>query len=883
MAKKKVEKKPEPKKAKKVAKEMSPETQAMIRRRLREGVMIVLAAIVIFLGVALVSYHAQDAGWSYSGNGTAQVANWAGRLGAWWADFVLSWFGFFGFLLPFLLAYWVVALYRERDPEKRHLLLSTLRYLGMLMVIVSGTAIAGLSLNHWGQYMPQGPGGIIGLTLAGIMMPRLNEVGSQLVLWAVFLVGLTWFSGIAWSRLFAWMVAGGHKLAMLFGFAAVGMAQSVSAANAKRKDAALHKKAEQAEAASVDEGDDDGLVEPAAVHNDNAEPEALDADDPLNEATPKGPVEPTLAELPFDILDDEVEQGAVKPEFHAEPSLDDEEEADVHEAVEDGVDADDEEEMAVVKPVVEAPVAIVAPPKPAASTVAPEAPAAPKRPKFSGKVPSIQLLDKAEPPKNKASQSTLEKMARLVEEKLADFGVNAKVVGVCPGPIVTRYELQLAPGVKVSKLSGLNKDLARALSAHSVRVVEAIPGKSVVGIEIPNETREIVRLREVLDTKLFRESHAPLLMALGKDIAGEPEVADLAKMPHLLVAGTTGSGKSVGLNAMLLSFLLKATPDEIRMIMIDPKMLELSIYEGIPHLLTPVVTDMKQAANALRWCVKEMDRRYRLMSMAGVRNIAGMNEKIKEAKDLGEPMLDPLWRSLNPAIESQAPELEPMPYIVVLVDEFADMIMVVGKKVEELICRLAQKARAAGIHLILATQRPSVDVITGLIKANIPTRIAFQVSSRIDSRTILDQQGAEQLLGYGDMLYLPPGTGVPMRVHGAFVADHEVHAVVSAWKKIGEPAYIDEILNTLEPGEEGEGGGEDDGAGEKDPLYDQAVQFILESQRASISGVQRRFKIGYNRSARLLEAMEAAGVVSEIQSNGLREILVSNGAAGAGG
>jgi S-DNA-T family DNA segregation ATPase FtsK/SpoIIIE len=503
-----------------------------------------------------------------------------------------------------------------------------------------------------------------------------------------------------------------------------------------------------------------------------------------------------------------------------------------------------------------------------------EKPKKPSRPLSQG-VPSIELLDPQEAPSSKVSKEALNTMAQLVEKKLGDFGIAAKVVGVCPGPVVTRFEIDLAPGVKVARLTTLSKDLARSLSASSVRIVEVIPGKTVVGLELPNEVREMVRLRSVLDSDAFRKAKSPLAMALGKDISGEPEVADLAKMPHLLVAGTTGSGKSVGLNAMLLSMLLRATPEELRLIMIDPKMLELSIYEGIPHLLTPVVTDMKEAANALRWCVKEMDRRYRLMAAVGVRNLAGFNEAVKLAAASGNPLKDPIWKATHPGMDHDCPELQTLPYIVVLVDEFADMIMVVGKKVEELITRLAQKARAAGVHLILATQRPSVDVITGLIKANIPTRIAFQVSSRIDSRTILDQQGAEQLLGHGDMLYLPPGTGVPIRVHGAYVADQEVHKVVEAWKELGKPEYIDTITKTeaLE-GEEGEGGSE--GGGEDDPLYDEAVRIVLESKRASISGVQRRLKIGYNRAARLLEQMEAAGLLSEIQPNGMREILVSD-------
>lgn len=484
-------------------------------------------------------------------------------------------------------------------------------------------------------------------------------------------------------------------------------------------------------------------------------------------------------------------------------------------------------------------------------------------------MPPLALLDMAKVSQNGYSEEVLQALSRQVELKLKDFGVEVQVVEVQPGPVVTRFELQPAPGIKVSRISGLAKDLARALSVSSVRIVEVIPGKPVVGLEIPNETREVVRLREILACADYENSKSLLALALGKDIAGRPVVANLEKMPHLLVAGTTGSGKSVAVNAMILSMLYKASPEQVRMIMVDPKMLELSVYEDIPHLLTPVVTDMKEAANALRWCVAEMERRYPLMAALGVRNIAGYNKKVREAIERGEPIK-------NPTIEVEpgevVPTLEPLPFIVVVIDELADMMMVVGKQVEELIARLAQKARAAGIHLILATQRPSVDVITGLIKANIPTRIAFQVSSRIDSRTILDQMGAEQLLGQGDMLYLPPGSGLPERVHGAFVDDHEVHAVVEHLKKMAAPNYLEEITQDL-AGEDGEGGIGDPSDAESDPLYDQAVQIVTETRRASVSGIQRRLKIGYNRAARIVEAMEAAGVVSAMQGNGSREVL----------
>ena len=489
--------------------------------------------------------------------------------------------------------------------------------------------------------------------------------------------------------------------------------------------------------------------------------------------------------------------------------------------------------------------------------------------KPSTPLPTLDLLTSPPSEEEPVDMFALEQTARLVEARLADYRVKAEVVGISPGPVITRFELDLAPGVKAARISNLSRDLARSLSAVAVRVVEVIPGKPYVGLELPNKHRQTVYLREVLDCDKFRDNPSPLSVVLGKDISGQPVVADLAKMPHLLVAGTTGSGKSVGVNTMIISMLYKATPEEVRFIMIDPKMLELSVYEGIPHLLTEVVTDMKDAANALRWSVGEMERRYKLMSALGVRNLAGYNEKIEQAAAMGRPIPDPFWKP-GDSMDTTPPVLEKLPYIVVLVDEFADLMMAVGKKVEELIARLAQKARAAGIHLVLATQRPSVDVITGLIKANIPTRIAFTVSSKIDSRTILDQGGAESLLGMGDMLYMPPNSSMPVRVHGAFVRDQEVHAVVQDWKARGRPQYIDSIT----AGEESEtAAGGLDGDEELDPLFDQAVSFVVEKRRASISGVQRQFRIGYNRAARIIEQMEAQGIVSEPGHNGNREVL----------
>lgn len=492
-------------------------------------------------------------------------------------------------------------------------------------------------------------------------------------------------------------------------------------------------------------------------------------------------------------------------------------------------------------------------------------------------LPAIGLLDAWQESNDSGfSKESLEAMSKLLELKLKDFGIEIEVTAVNPGPVITRFEVQPAPGVKVSRITNLAKDLARSLAIVSVRVVEVIPGKTVIGIEIPNEKRETIQFSQVLSSPEFDRSTSPLSMALGHDIVGKPVIVDLGKMPHLLVAGTTGSGKSVGINAMILSLLFKSTPEHVRLIMIDPKMLELSVYDGIPHLLTPVITDMKDAANGLRWSVAEMERRYKLMSALGVRNLAGFNKKVEDAKKAGQPIMDPTWKP-DPMLleeEQSAPELEALPSIVVIVDELADMMMVVGKKVEELIARIAQKARAAGIHLILATQRPSVDVLTGLIKANVPTRLSFMVQSKVDSRTILGEGGAEQLLGHGDMLFLPPGGGVPTRVHGAFVSDDEVHRVVADWKERGTPVYIDSITQSSDDsdGSSGSFGGGGDGE-EGDALYDEAVQFVTETRKASISAVQRKLRIGYNRAARMIESMEAAGVVSEMGSNGSREVI----------
>ena len=483
-------------------------------------------------------------------------------------------------------------------------------------------------------------------------------------------------------------------------------------------------------------------------------------------------------------------------------------------------------------------------------------------------LPGLSLLNSPEVQKAGFSQQSLETMSRLLEKKLSDFNIAADVVEVLPGPVITRFEIEPSPGTKSSQLTSVSRDLARALSVVSVRVVENIPGKTVIGIEIPNEVRETVSLVEGMSSRAYEDANTPLALMLGKDISGSPVIIDLCKMPHILIAGTTGSGKSVCINALILSIIYKSTPEEVRLIMIDPKMLELSVYEGIPHLLAPVVTEMPKASNALRWCIVEMERRYRIMSALGVRNIAGYNRKVTVAIDSGKPILNPITEG-----EEEREELQSLPYIVVIIDELADLMMVVGKKVEELITRIAQRARAAGMHLVLATQRPSVDVITGLLKANIPSRIAFQVSSRVDSRTVLDQMGAEQLLGHGDMLYLPPGSSVPQRVHGAFVDDQEVHRVVAHLRQSGPPQYDDNVTEGLTlTGDVGEGEPESNG-GEGDPLYDQALRLVTETRRASISAVQRHLRVGYNRAARMIEAMEGSGVVGTLQSNGKREVL----------
>ncbi|MCG8517151.1 MAG: DNA translocase FtsK 4TM domain-containing protein [Pseudomonadales bacterium] len=865
--------------SKKTEKQKTPElTEKQLRfRRLvaqgsREGAVIALIVLAIYLGMALVTFSPADPGWASIGHQT-QVSNAAGRTGAWLASLLMDFFGHVAFLFPLMVAGYAVMLVRRRnDPLEMHWPLFMVRFGGFLLILLSATSLLSL-YSLFG--LSASSGGVMGMAVSDAMVRFFNLPATTLLLVAIFLFALTVTTGLSWF----WLMDKVGELTL----------QTVE----RVKAFALSLRPQpQTEPAIPEEA---AAPEPRPPVAREPEPPVLRERVELADDEPQANDKPAWwRRLPF--LGGSNKDDGQAPE-RSEPGLEDL-----------PFEPDDVPLVAdpVSRPVAEEPAPRPARKKPKAEPTATDSKPVESKAKsvrispfkredrasspatdrkqpslledLESPIPPLSLLDPPESQKESGySEESLEHMSRLLEEKLADFGVSVEVVEVNPGPVITRFEIKPAPGVKVSKISNLAKDLARSLAVLSVRVVEVIPGKSVIGIEIPNESREIVRLSEVLGAKVFTESSSPVTLALGNDIGGNPMVANLAKMPHLLVAGTTGSGKSVGVNAMLLSMLLKASPEEVRFIMVDPKMLELSIYDGIPHLLAPVVTDMKEAANGLRWCVAEMERRYRLMASLGVRNLAGYNRKVREARDAGEPLLDPLWQPEDHLLneEQERPELETLPFIVVVIDEFADMMMIVGKKVEELIARIAQKARAAGIHLILATQRPSVDVITGLIKANIPTRISFQVSSKIDSRTVLDQGGAEQLLGHGDMLYLPPGTGLPVRVHGAFVDDDEVHRVVSAWKARGEPEYVDEVLTGAEgeslPGVPSlsEGGGDSEG----DSLYDEAVAFVTEGRRVSISSVQRKFKIGYNRAANLVDAMEASGVVSAAGHNGAREVL----------
>lgn len=785
---------------------------AKVVRGIKESLFFLFIAISLYLFIALFTYSPLDPGWSHSISETidpSQLHNRGGKFGAWFSDLFLYLFGYLGFLFPTMLLYSGWLVYRGRNEQD--VFHGWHVTLRSIGFILTIIAGTGLSSMHFTH-----PSVIFPLNAGGI----LGEVT------ATQLQQLFSFVGATLLLLTLFLIG----ITLFTGLSWLWLMDTIGAAviNANKwlinrwflwRDNAARKKAEKAAEQNVQ----------AALKS--SEPSKAEEKQRIKaqKKAEKETIKQAALQRKLDAKNSKL-AGSIKiePRFKGSKKS-------------DRVNSDKQTKLF-------------------------------SHDAIDG-LPSLSLLDDAVPSTHATSPEELEQTSRLIEEKLADYNLSVEVVSVSQGPVITRFELQLAPGIKVSQITNLSKDMARAMRVVSIRVVEVIAGKSTVGIEIPNEHREIVYFSEILGSKEFADSKASIPLGLGHDISGQPIVADLAKMPHLLVAGTTGSGKSVGVNSMILSMLFQLSPDQLRLIMVDPKMLELSIYEDIPHLLAPVVTDMKEAANALRWCVAEMEKRYKLMAAMGVRNLAGYNKKITAAIDAGAPIKDPFF-TVNPLTpEAVAEELEVLPFIVIVIDEFADMMMIVGKKVEELIARLAQKARAAGLHLIIATQRPSVDVITGLIKANVPTRIAFQVSSKIDSRTILDQMGAENLLGHGDMLYLPPGMGYPLRVHGAFVSDNEVHAVVEDLKSRGKADYVEEILSGEGVSTGGVIPGDSEPQSETDPLYDQAVSIVTESRRASISGLQRRLKVGYNRAARMVEDMEAAGVVSAVQSNGQREVI----------
>ncbi|NMP15387.1 DNA translocase FtsK [Thalassotalea sp. Y01] len=878
------------------AKESSPVTGHKLTgsQRLLEAGLIFTSIFSLYLIVALFSFDASDPGWSQTAY-HATVNNKAGALGAYLSDILLFTFGLVAYALPFGLAFTGWLLF-----QRVHLLLDidfftlALKLVGAMLMVVGFTAIFSMNVDDLYGFSS---GGLIGNYVSYSLMPYLNYTGSSLLYIIMASTGFVLTSGVSLFRIIdsigelainAYLLVKSMFSKATSHYKDVGtdIAQNDvdSVADDSKKTSKRAKAIKQPVLSNVDIDDVD-----ASIHGDVGD--ELHDEDATDEivAESKSDKEADLVSSLFgmfsskkhsdttdaysqssDQANDEFNHGLASIDDDIdEPVFGDFNDSDLNPELNPGLNPElsDDNVIDFDAPSQSIPLS-TATAKPAKEKLPSELLAE----KYES-MPTIELLDRADKAKNPISQEELDQVSRLVEARLLDYGVEVQVTDVFPGPVITRFELDLAPGVKVSKISNLSKDLARALSAASVRVVEVIPGKSVIGLEIPNKHREMVRLSEIISCEEFNKAKSSLAMVIGKDIAGDPVVADLGKMPHILVAGTTGSGKSVVVNVMIVSMLYKSTPEDVRFIMIDPKMLELSIYEGIPHLLSEVVTDMKDAANALRWCVGEMERRYKLMSAVGVRNLKGYNQKVCKAIEEGEPLIDPLWQPTD-GLDQTPPLLEKLPSIVVVVDEFADMMMIVGKKVEELIARIAQKARAAGIHLILATQRPSVDVITGLIKANIPTRMALTVQSRIDSRTILDQQGAEQLLGHGDMLYLPQGTSIPLRAQGAFIDDHEVHAVVADWKSRGEPNYVDDILSgettedNMLPGE-----ASDSEETESDPLFDEVVAFVTESRRVSISSVQRKFRIGYNRSARIVEDMEMAGIVSSPAHNGQREVL----------
>ncbi|WPL16767.1 DNA translocase FtsK [Thiorhodovibrio winogradskyi] len=808
-----------------------------IERVVREAGIWALVALAAFLALSLATYAPGDPGWSYVGP-ESQVNNAAGRAGAWFADVALFLFGLFAYLIPLMLVVSALLLFqcREQEPETRLLRLA-LHWLGVALTLVAATALASAQFDALLGWLPTGLGGGLGRLGAEWTQSLFGGTGRVFFLFLLLLIGVSLMTGMSPLAI---VDAVGEFTLWLMGLALTAWRRPGAGETAADAEALL----------DADAPAEEGrfgrfyrrLRQPRAENDTDPSFGDLDAIDGEAEV-----ISETLGRVPWE---PEVDRGATVP---------------LRETATEAKAPMPDQESAGPRPVYRSAT-------PQSSSLAPKIkPGDPMCPPF-------ELLDPARPGRRGYTPDQLETLSAEVEARLADYGVKAQVVAVQPGPVVALFELELAPGVKAAKITGLARDIARALSKISVRVVEIIPGKSVIGLEIPNDTRDMVVLSEVLNSDAYRKKNSALTIGLGTDIGGQPVVADLGAMPHALIAGTTGSGKSVAINAMILSLLYKAEPKDVRLIMVDPKMLELSVYNGIPHLLTPVVTDMKEAANALRWCVAEMERRYRLMSELKVRNIGGFNKLIKQASDAGEAIIDPV--ALAAAGGELDPDLPPptlshLPYIVVIIDELADMMMVVGKKVEELIVRLAQKARASGIHLLLATQRPSVDVLTGLIKANVPTRLAFKVSSRVDSRTILDQMGAEQLLGHGDMLYMAPGSSIPQRVHGAFVDDHEVHKVVDHLKQFGPPEFIDTVLQEssdfltgIDP-EPSAGGDVED----KDALFDEAVQIVVETRRASISGVQRRLKIGYNRAARMIEEMERIGLVGPAETNGNREVL----------
>tara|TARA_R110001583_G_scaffold175204_1_gene329788 strand:+ start:279 stop:2915 length:2637 start_codon:yes stop_codon:yes gene_type:complete len=847
---------------------------------------LVLTLGCVLLLASLISYNPKDIAWSAVG--AASTANSIGQVGAYIADLLFHVLGYLAFAVPALILAKLWLLFRKAPSVGSKIWLT--RTGGLLLSLLALCGLAEMSIWQ-GVALPAGSGGILGDVLISLILPLFSFLGTALILTAMLALGLVLFLEFSWLALFEQVGALCIKL-----IAQLTSKSAKASTDAKHLSIAAPQHIDQAPSADnvlrLAKPSLFAKISTAFSRSKKQSAQAL-ATESLSRNIHHG-------DNTFE--DDDILMpswgGATTDDNGMEFNAVSEKQSPPVQSASKAVDYDDEapwddEPLPIITPKVKSRAKPSNGLVPAPKTLVVDEDDVPIEPlekresrqsdrakrdlqgslfKKDEPLPSIALLD---PPRTdqKAgfSPERLREMSKLLVQKLADFGVKIEVTAVAPGPVITRFEIQPAPGVKASKITGLAKDLARSMAMISVRVVEVIPGKSVMGIEVPNENRAVVSLSEVLASEEYDKSKSPLTLALGHDIGGNPVITDLAKMPHLLVAGTTGSGKSVGVNAMLASLLFKSTPEELRLILVDPKMLELSVYEGIPHLLTPVITDMKEAAAGLRWSVAEMERRYQLMAAMGVRNLAGFNKKVKDAIEAGAPLTDPTWQ-IDKSFHTSPPLLETLPYIVIVIDEFADMMMVVGKKVEELIARIAQKARAAGIHLVLATQRPSVDVITGLIKANVPTRIAFQVSSRIDSRTILDQGGAEQLLGHGDMLYMPPGNAVPERVHGAFVDDDEVHRLVAEWKLRGEPNYIEEITQTAEEGV-GIPGDED---GEQDDLYDHAVAFVIESGKCSISSVQRKLRIGYNRAARLVETMEAAGVVSSPAHNGSREVLAGH-------